>query len=114
LNGNSEVDKSINEPQTYEMQLDNLESNEGDKLWAMIVIDDNGNQSNSLNVTQEEKEREIELKKFYENKYNQLEEKFHEVDIKATELIIEADNFQKKNKRINRGERSIPKEFGYF
>src|SRR5690349_6600129 len=42
------------------------------KKWSMVVMDEAGRQSDSLPLSFEDKERELQLKKYYEDKFSQL------------------------------------------
>uniref|UniRef100_A0A6B2KY86 Protein phosphatase 1 regulatory subunit 21 N-terminal domain-containing protein n=1 Tax=Arcella intermedia TaxID=1963864 RepID=A0A6B2KY86_9EUKA len=62
------------------------------KKWSMVVMDESGNQSNSLNVSEQDRERESKLKHFYLEKFTQLELQLQITDSKAIDL------FQRKEK----------------
>jgi DNA repair exonuclease SbcCD ATPase subunit len=56
------------------------------KSYSLIVMDETGSQSDSLNLSEEDREREQALKKFYETRVDQLMSQIKEADRKAIEL----------------------------
>lgn len=56
------------------------------KSYSLIVMDETGSQSDSLNLSEEDREREQALKKFYETRVDQLMSQIKEADRKAVEL----------------------------
>jgi len=62
------------------------------KKYKIVLIDQNGVQSNKLNFTPEDKEREERINKFYETKMDQLTSQLKVADLKAMEFY---DGYQK-------------------
>jgi DNA repair exonuclease SbcCD ATPase subunit len=59
------------------------------KPYTFIVMDETGSQFNSLELSEEDKEREKALKKFYEARVDQLMSQVKEADRKAVDLHAE-------------------------
>jgi len=64
------------------------------KKWSFTVLDESGNQSNSLNVTDQDREREAKLKQYYLEKYAQLESQLHMADSKAVDLFARKEKLE--------------------
>eukprot|EP01125_Pyxidicula_operculata_P022789 TRINITY_DN9579_c0_g1_i1.p1 TRINITY_DN9579_c0_g1~~TRINITY_DN9579_c0_g1_i1.p1 ORF type:complete len:850 (-),score=239.02 TRINITY_DN9579_c0_g1_i1:23-2572(-) len=66
---------------------DDAEFLKSGKKWSLTVIDEDGKESNSLNFSKEDKEREQKLKQFYEDKCSQLQSQLKLVDDKVIEMM---------------------------
>eukprot|EP01103_Thecamoeba_quadrilineata_P000454 TRINITY_DN10393_c0_g1_i1.p1 TRINITY_DN10393_c0_g1~~TRINITY_DN10393_c0_g1_i1.p1 ORF type:complete len:545 (-),score=128.72 TRINITY_DN10393_c0_g1_i1:65-1666(-) len=66
------------------------------KRYTLSIIDESGNETNGFNLSEEEKERETQLKKFYDSKLYQTRIQLTVADSKALELQDEAIELEKK------------------
>lgn len=64
-------------------------STSGQKKYSMIVVDDNGKEYRSLNVSEEERSREQSLKRFFEQKLAQLSSQLQIADEKGLQYHSE-------------------------
>ena len=77
---------------------------ETETRYTLTVIDENGDQQNSLNVSQLDKERESALKEHYKAKRAQLLSQLKEVDAKALKYYFE---LEKTLKELNQSKLDI-------
>jgi hypothetical protein len=68
--------------------------------WSLTVMDEAGKQSNSLNLSEDDKKREEELKKYYEDKYNQFYGQLQVADKKAMDLFKKKQSLEEKLKQM--------------
>ena len=54
----------------------------------------------SLNLSEDDKKRELELKKYYEDKYNQFNSQLQIADKKAVDLFKKKQNLEEKLKQM--------------
>eukprot|EP01122_Echinamoeba_exundans_P016035 TRINITY_DN800_c0_g2_i1.p1 TRINITY_DN800_c0_g2~~TRINITY_DN800_c0_g2_i1.p1 ORF type:complete len:818 (+),score=187.01 TRINITY_DN800_c0_g2_i1:470-2923(+) len=59
----------------------------GDQKWRMVVMDEAGKQTSSLGFSLEDKEREQQVKRFYEEKYVNMRAIVEATDRKALDLM---------------------------
>jgi len=64
------------------------------KKWSLAVLDESGNQSNSLNISEPDREREARFKQYYLEKYAQLESQLHVADSKALDLFSRKEKLE--------------------
>jgi protein phosphatase 1 regulatory subunit 21 len=62
-------------------------SNIGDQKWRMVVMDEAGKQTSSLGFSLEDKEREQQVKRFYEEKYVNMRAIVEATDRKSLDLL---------------------------
>jgi len=62
--------------------------------WSITVLDESGKQSNSLNVSEQDRERESKLKQYYLEKYAQLESQLQMSDSKALDLFARKEKLE--------------------
>jgi len=67
---------------------------ETNKKWSLTVLDESGNQSNSLNISEPDREREAKFKQYYLEKYAQLESQLHVADSKALDLFSRKEKLE--------------------
>eukprot|EP00029_Vermamoeba_vermiformis_P013262 TRINITY_DN8178_c0_g1_i1.p1 TRINITY_DN8178_c0_g1~~TRINITY_DN8178_c0_g1_i1.p1 ORF type:complete len:1000 (+),score=270.50 TRINITY_DN8178_c0_g1_i1:144-3143(+) len=68
--------------------------------WSLTVMDEAGKQSNSLSLSEDDKKREEELKKYYEDKYNQYLSQLQIADKKAMDLFKKKQTLEEKLKQM--------------
>eukprot|EP01130_Rhizamoeba_saxonica_P010269 TRINITY_DN4201_c0_g4_i1.p1 TRINITY_DN4201_c0_g4~~TRINITY_DN4201_c0_g4_i1.p1 ORF type:complete len:412 (-),score=106.29 TRINITY_DN4201_c0_g4_i1:49-1125(-) len=81
-----EIDKMVEEIETYNLSSENR--------WNLSVVDEHGNQSNTLGVTDNQRNREEEIKEFYKNNTKQLHQQLKKLDEKALEYMVRAEELE--------------------
>eukprot|EP01095_Lingulamoeba_sp_RSL-Kostka_P016971 TRINITY_DN8581_c0_g1_i1.p1 TRINITY_DN8581_c0_g1~~TRINITY_DN8581_c0_g1_i1.p1 ORF type:complete len:242 (+),score=86.65 TRINITY_DN8581_c0_g1_i1:1-726(+) len=70
----------------------NNDENDNSSFYSLTIIDENGNQSNSIDVSASEKEREIKLKQYFDNKIVQLRSQMKLTDEKCKMYHFELED----------------------
>jgi chromosome segregation ATPase len=78
----------------------------GNSNWSLTVMDEMGNQSNSLHVSVQDQEREQKLRKFYEEKFALLESQLQQTDAKLIDLLSRKDSLE-QNLQQTKDERDM-------
>jgi len=84
--GSLDGSESIQKTKPNEGSTENISGVSSNK-WSITVLDESGKQSNSLNVSEQDRERESKLKQYYLEKYAQLESQLQMSDSKALDLF---------------------------
>jgi len=91
-------------------EVPSREETNSTKKWNLIVIDATGQMSNSLGLSKEDKEREEQLKQYYDEKYNQLTKQLQLADTKAMELFKAKQQLEEQLQTVLKEKESLEKQ----